>query len=92
MPAIARDVLARELQIAAADVAEIVRGALGSDSHDVTSIRAHPDDLDALCAVEFERIPDATLSRGSVRLELRSGTIDLTLDARLDAVLRARVQ
>jgi flagellar biosynthesis/type III secretory pathway protein FliH len=90
LPAIAREVLARELVLGEADVASIVAVALARFSRErVLSIRAHPRDLDALGSIELDRIADDTLQPGDIRLDLRSGTIDLTLADRLDAVLAA---
>jgi flagellar biosynthesis/type III secretory pathway protein FliH len=85
-----REVLARELLLGEADVASIVAAALARFSGErVLSIRAHPRDLDALGGIELDRIADDTLPPGDIRLDLRSGTIDLTLAARLEAVLAA---
>ncbi len=90
LPRIAKEVLARELQLADADVAAIVSAALDRFAGDaVLCVRAHPRDWAALAGFELERVADASLQPGDVRLELRSGTIDLTLAARLDAALAA---
>ncbi len=88
--AIANEVLARELQLGAADVATIVRTALDRFSGEtVLCLRAHPQDCDALAGLEPKPIADEALQPGDIRMELRSGTIDLTLAARLDAALAA---
>jgi len=86
--AIARDVLGRELRLRAADVGAVACGALQRlEGKEPIAVRAHPEDLDELAALELKRIPDISLNRGDVVIELRSGTIDLRLDARLDAAL-----
>ncbi|HVN68765.1 MAG TPA: FliH/SctL family protein [Candidatus Binatia bacterium] len=87
---IARDVLARELQLERPDVAAIVNAALErfSDEKELT-VRAHPADLALLSHVEIERISDPSLRCGDVLIELRSGTIDLSLAARLEEALAA---
>jgi flagellar biosynthesis/type III secretory pathway protein FliH len=85
---IARDVLARELQLAQPDVAAIVGAALDAFADEnILSIRANPSDLDLLRSFGLELIADEELSRGDIKLMLRSGTIDLTLTARLDRAL-----
>lgn len=85
---IAQDVLARELRLAPADVGEIVKAALDScTAQDLLSIRAHPADLEALRAFDLELVGDCSLRQGDIVLVLRSGTIDLTLSARLEAAL-----
>lgn len=87
---IARDVLARELRLAQPDVAAVVASALDRFAGEkVLFIRAHPGELDALGALELERVADDSLQPGDIRLVLQSGTIDLTLPARLDALLAA---
>jgi hypothetical protein len=87
---IARDVLARELQLDAACVAGIVASALDRHAGEkVLSIRAHPSDIVALSGAGLELIADGALGSGDILIELRSGTIDLTVNARLDAALAA---
>lgn len=90
LPEIARDVLARELRLAPADVAAIVAGALKRCSGGKTlALRAHPADVDALAELPIAVVADGALLRGDVVLELHSGTIDLRMDSRLDAILQA---
>jgi flagellar biosynthesis/type III secretory pathway protein FliH len=90
LPAIARDVLARELRLEPADVAAVVRNALDRfDGDRVLSIRANPRDLDALGSTGLTTLSDERLRAGDIFIELRSGTIDATLAARLDSVLAA---
>jgi flagellar biosynthesis/type III secretory pathway protein FliH len=88
LAAIAREVLARELRLGAAEVGAIVSSALNRFAGEtILAVRAHPADLDALAGVELARITDDALQPGDILLQLRSGTIDLTLAARLEAVL-----
>jgi flagellar biosynthesis/type III secretory pathway protein FliH len=87
---IARDVLARELQLERADIAGIVASALEREgSERGVSVRAHPTDLPALACSGLERIADEQLVPGDIVIELRSGTIDLSLNARLEAAIAA---
>ncbi len=87
---IARDVLARELQLEAADVGAIVAAArVRLQAERVLAIRVHPNDAAALESFAGEIVADRALERGDVRIELRSGTIDLTLAARLEAAVAA---
>ncbi len=91
LQSIAREVLARELELGRAEVAAIVAAALDRfGPQKVLVIRAHPSDLEALAHVDLDCVADDALRPGDLRLELRSGTIDLTLEARLEAVLAAR--
>jgi flagellar biosynthesis/type III secretory pathway protein FliH len=88
---IAREVLGRELALAPADVTAIVTQALGrAGALNVLSVRAHPDDVAGLAMVNVDRVADTALQRGDVIVELRSGTIDLTLGTRLENLLAAR--
>jgi flagellar biosynthesis/type III secretory pathway protein FliH len=88
LAAIARDVLARELQLGRTDVAGIVTKALDRYAGErALSIRVHPTDLPALASIGLERIADDTLAPGDILLELHCGTIDLRLNARLEAAL-----
>lgn len=82
------EVLGRELQLAPADVSAIACDALKRYDADVPlRLRAHPDDAPRLEALELPIILDAALRRGDVTIELRSGTIDASLGARLEALL-----
>lgn len=87
---IACDVLARELALAPADLAAIVAAALERFAADSPlSLRAHPDDIAALDGFEFAAIADPNLRRGDVAIDVRSGTIDAGLGARLECLLEA---
>ncbi len=86
---IANEVLARELELRAADVAAIVRGALVRARESVLTIRAHPRDADALEPLAMPVATDEALRRGDVTIELTSGTIEMRLEERLERVLAA---
>ncbi len=84
---IAHEVLARELQLAAPDLRAIVARARERYAFDEPlTIRVHPDDV-AACACFARVIGDERLRRGDVVLEVRCGTIDASLGARLDRLL-----
>jgi flagellar biosynthesis/type III secretory pathway protein FliH len=87
---IAHGVFARELRIEPANVVALVTDALDRFGNErALSIRAHPDDLDALADFEIGSVGDNALQRGDLIFELHSGTIDLRMPARLDAALAA---
>lgn len=87
---IAVDVVARELQLQPADVQAIARSARERfAAEEPLAIRVHPDDYDALTDADVAVVADARLRRGDVLLEVRSGTIDATVGARLESVLEA---
>ncbi|HYL26335.1 MAG TPA: FliH/SctL family protein [Candidatus Nitrosotalea sp.] len=87
---IAREVLGRELRLAGADLAALVEAALERfEGANILRLRANPADLSALAAFELERVGDPSLQSGDVRIELTSGSIDLSFESRLAAVLRA---
>ncbi len=92
LPVLARDVLARELLLKPADLEAIVAAVLvRCEGESILAVRVHPRDVAALDGLGFERIPDASLGPGDLRLHVRSGTIDLTLATRLDRALSAWV-
>jgi flagellar biosynthesis/type III secretory pathway protein FliH len=87
---IAATVLARELQLASADMAAIVADALARyREEDPLLVRVHPDDAAALPGLDVKVVADANLRRADASIELRCGTIDATLGARLACVLAA---
>ena len=87
---IAQNVLARELALNAADVASIVAKARERLLDErIVGVRVHPRDREALAELQIEKISDTTLVPGDIVFELRSGTIDLRLSARLDAAIAA---
>jgi flagellar biosynthesis/type III secretory pathway protein FliH len=87
---IAENVLARELTVAGADVAAVVAKTREQFSSErVLTVRVHPRDRNALGSLEIDSILDETLVPGDIIAELRSGTIDLRLRARLESALAA---
>lgn len=87
---IAENVLARELELAGADVAAIVAKTRERFANErVLRVRIHPRDGNALRGLEIDSILDETLAPGDVVAELHSGTIDLRLPARLESALAA---
>ena len=85
---IAADVLARELQLAPADIARIVERALSRYlCEDPLHVLVHPDDAcDVRC--DFPVVKDPSLRPGDARLVLRCGSVDASLGVRLAAVLQ----
>jgi flagellar biosynthesis/type III secretory pathway protein FliH len=87
---IAHDVLARELELDEPCIAGIVTNALGRyPAQNIVAVRANPADVQALPDLGLEWIADDSLRRGDVLIELHSGTIDCTLNARLEAAVAA---
>jgi flagellar biosynthesis/type III secretory pathway protein FliH len=85
---VAADVLARELQLAPADVAAIVARTRSRCARErIVAVHVHPEDVGALANLDIDVLSDAALRRGDVVIELQSGTVDLSLGVRLDAVL-----
>lgn len=90
LPEIAENVLARELTLEGADVAAVVAKTRERFSNEkVLTVRVHPRDRNALCGLEIDAVLDESLAPGDVIAELRSGTIDLRLRARLENALDA---
>jgi flagellar biosynthesis/type III secretory pathway protein FliH len=87
---IAAEVVGRELQLAPASIAEIVRRAVRRfHSESPVRVRVHPEDVGSLAADGIQTVADRDLRRGDAVLEVGGGTVDVTLGVRLDAVLRA---
>ena len=85
---IAASVLARELEVAPANLREIVARACRRHANEpAVRVRAHPDEIAQLAESGNDTVADRALRRGDALLEVRAGTIDLTLGARLAAVL-----
>ena len=88
---IACDVLARELRLAPADIAGVAADVLGRfAAEEPVRVRVHPGDAVLLPPLPIAIVSDSGLRRGDVLLEVRSGTIDASLGARLEAVLARR--
>ncbi|MBV8333042.1 MAG: hypothetical protein JO192_09930 [Candidatus Eremiobacteraeota bacterium] len=87
---VAADVIGRELQLSPCDIVHVARSALQRHDGDAPlRLRAHPDDVCALADVDCDVAADEHLRRGDLTIELRCGTIDATLGARLETVLAA---
>lgn len=85
---VAAEVVARELAVAPVDLRGIVeRARLRYGIDDVIRVRVHPDETSALAEFEANVVADPHLRRGDVEIDVRDGTIDATLGARLAAVL-----
>jgi flagellar biosynthesis/type III secretory pathway protein FliH len=90
LDAIARHVVARELQLAPAQIAALVKDTMERyGPENAVAIRVHPDDYEAVANWNGVRTADGSLRHGDVVIELRSGTIDLRMKARLEAALDA---
>ena len=88
---IACDVVCRELQIAPIDVRAIVdRAKERFFLEDPVSIHVHPDDFAAIKDWDVNVICDSNLRRGDVVMNVRKGTIDASLGARLESIITAR--
>jgi flagellar biosynthesis/type III secretory pathway protein FliH len=87
---IAADVLARELRIEPANLRLIVDRACALLAREEPfAVRVHPAEAGSLEGCGLCIVGDAALRRGDAILELRSGTVDVSLGARLEAVLAA---
>ncbi len=90
LKAIAHDVLGRELALKPAVIANVIARAVGRTAlDDVVTMRVHSLDLAGAQQLGLPIQSDDELQRGDVVIELRSGTIDMRLQKRLDAVLAA---
>lgn len=88
---IATTVLARELQLAACDMQAIVARAIESAlSYAPVRVRVHPNDAAQLSALGVPVIADDSLRIGDVCIDVRNGTIDASLGARLEALFSER--
>ncbi len=89
---IAREVVGRELLLAPADLGAIVAEARACYAlHEPLVIRVHPDDAACVSANDLGAfVADPRVQRGDALIEVRSGTIDATLAARLERLLAAR--
>ena len=83
---ISAEIVARELLLQPCDIARIVERAIERYGEMPVRLRVHREDLEAARG-RFDAVVDDELRPGDVILELRSGTIDATLGARLERVL-----
>jgi hypothetical protein len=88
LPVVACDVLARELVLAPCDVAAIAARALRRYlDEEPLRLRVHPDDVQACVALDVGIVADQSLRVGDVVLEVRCGSIDASMEARLEVML-----
>jgi flagellar biosynthesis/type III secretory pathway protein FliH len=93
LPAIARDVLGRELRIEPADLAAVIAEAVQRFGREqVLVIRARSDEIGAMEPLGVELAVDDRLAQGDAAIDLRSGTIDMSLYVRLEALLTGRAR
>ncbi|HEV2262540.1 MAG TPA: FliH/SctL family protein [Candidatus Rubrimentiphilum sp.] len=86
---IAAEVVARELQLAPAQISNIIARALARyEKEDPVCVRVHADDV-GLVSAPIPIVSDAQLRRGDAILELRDGFVDVSLGVRLESVLAA---
>jgi flagellar biosynthesis/type III secretory pathway protein FliH len=83
---IAVDVVGRELLLAPADLAAIVRRACERCAEIPVAVRVHPSQQ-PLCDFDVPVLPDPLLRNGDVQIELRSGSIDARLGVRIEQML-----
>ncbi len=86
--AVAADVLARELMLAPAAIAAIVRDAVASVGP-VVRVRLHPREAGAIRLAGVDVVPDPEVRPGDAFVDVTDGTYDVSLGARLAAVLGA---
>jgi hypothetical protein len=86
---IAADVLGRELLLAPCDIEAIVDRALARfSSEQALRVRVHAGDAARLqCAVPV--VADERLRAGDAVIELRDGTVDVSLGTRLSTIVKA---
>jgi len=85
---IAADVLARELELAPANIEAILSRACARYAREeIVRVRVHPDEATQVSYTGVAVIADSDVRRGDVMLEVCSGTIDVSLGARLAHVL-----
>lgn len=89
---IAAEIVARELQLAPADIERIVDRALQRFvSEEPLRVRVHPGEAEGVrCGIPI--VADAALARGDAIVELRDGRVDARLGVRLACLLRGRTR
>ena len=86
---IACEIVGRELRLEPVELTQIVEAALeGYRAAIPLRVRVHPDDVACLNDVVIEVHGDSMLRRGDAHLELRDGSIDLSLGVRLERLLQ----
>lgn len=88
LPMIVPGIVGQELRIGPPDLTAIVAKAVEDFGREhVLTIRVRPEEIGAIADLGANVVADNRLPRGDVAIELRSGTIDMSLRARLDALL-----
>lgn len=91
MERIAREVLAREMLLAPADIAAVTERTLREcERLAPVRVRVHPDDASRCNAGTLPVVEDPQLERGDVIVEVRDGAVDARLQMRLRSALEAR--
>ncbi len=87
---VAREILARELLLAPADVRTLADAALKTHMQSMPlRVRVHRDDAGSFADFDVPVFSDESLERGDAYLDLRNGSIDLTLAVRAqDLILK----
>ncbi|MDQ6931057.1 MAG: FliH/SctL family protein [Candidatus Eremiobacteraeota bacterium] len=85
---IAREILGRELALAPVDVRALLDASLERYRH-LAPLRArvHADDVALAGDCGIAVFADDTLSRGDICIDLKNGSLDLRLSARVDALI-----
>ena len=87
---VAAGVLARELALTPVNLQAIVaRACERHAAQGIVRVRVHPDEAANVAEIAVDIVPDNSLRRGDALLEVRGGTIDVSLGARLADVLDA---
>lgn len=87
---LADEILARELTLAPVDVKALLDTSLQRFRHlDPLRVRVHPDDVRSLGTCGVSVFADGALARGDVCIDLKNGSIDLTLPVRMQALLES---
>ncbi|MBV8638441.1 MAG: hypothetical protein JO322_10170 [Candidatus Eremiobacteraeota bacterium] len=89
---VAGDVLARELRLAPCDVRAIVERAVERYGVDPLCIRVNSADARAFEATGEKVVVDDRVRGGDVFIDIRQGSIDASLGARLERVLAPRIR
>lgn len=88
---LATTVLARELSLAPADIADLVRRALSDfAASGPVAVRVSPEQADAL-STTVPVVADEALSVGDLIVDVQDGALDLRLGTRIAAILRTQM-
>ena len=85
---IAADVIGREMRLAPVELERIVQRALArAAAESPLAVRVHPDDCESLADCGMPIVSDAEMRRGDAVIQVRFGTIDVSLGTRLEELL-----